>query len=140
MKKILATLAAATVLTTGAVSVHAQTRQERSEARLAEMLEGYVAGEPVSCINTTRASRLTVFERLGLVYDDGDTIYVARATNPNMLDSEDVPVIQRYSSQLCTSDVMRTIDRHSPSFQGALFLEDFVPYTRVANHEEHHGG
>lgn len=135
MKKILATLAAATMLATGAVSVQAETRQERSEARLAEMLEGRVAGEPVSCIYTTRSNRLNVMERVGLVYDAGDTIYVARAVDPNMLGSEDVPVIERYSSQLCVNDVMRTIDRNSPSFQGALFLEDFVPYTLVDNHE-----
>lgn len=140
MKRILATLAAATMLATGAVSVQAETRQERNEARLAEMLEGYVAGEPVSCITTTRSNRLSVIEQVGLVYDDGDTIYVARAVNPDMLSSSDVPVIERYSSQLCVNDVMRTIDRHSPSFQGALFLEDFVPYTRVENHEERHGG
>ncbi|MEO5707644.1 MAG: hypothetical protein ABIT10_01220 [Alteraurantiacibacter sp.] len=135
MRKILATLAAATMLAGGAVSVQAETRQERSEARLAEMLEGYTAGEPVSCIYTTRSNRLTVMERIGLVYDAGEVIYVARAVHPNMLDSEDVPVIERFSSQLCVHDVMRTIDRNSPSFQGALFLEDFVPYTRVDNHD-----
>ncbi len=136
MKKILATVAAAAVLTTGAVSAQAETRQERGEARLAEMLEGYQAnGEPVSCISATRSNKLTVIPHVGLVYDSGDTIYVARAVHPNMLDDDDVPVIERFSSQLCRTDVMRTFDRYSPSFSGALFLENFVPYTRVDSAE-----
>ena len=131
MKKILASLATTALLLGAGTAAQAETRQERSEARLAEMLDGYQAGEPVSCINATRTNRLTVLPHVGLVYDAGDTIYVARAINPRMLDSDDVPVIERYSSQLCRTDVMRTFDRYSPSFQGALFLENFVPYHQV---------
>jgi hypothetical protein len=131
MKKMLASLAAAAVLATGAAGAQAETRQERGEARLAEMLQGYEAGEPVTCINATRSNRLTVIPHVGLVYDAGDTIYVGRAVNHNMLRDDDVPVIERFSSQLCRNDVMRTIDRYSPSFQGALFIENFVPYHKV---------
>jgi hypothetical protein len=132
MKKILTILAAAAVVATGASAVQAQSRQERGEARLAEMLEGYQAGEPVSCINAVRSNRLKVIPYVGLVYEDGDTIYVARASNPNMLDPDDVPVIERYSSQLCKTDVLRTFNRNAPSIRGNLFLGDFVPYTRTA--------
>jgi hypothetical protein len=135
MKKILATVAAAAVLAGAGSAAQAETRQERGEARLAEMLEGYQPGEPVNCISAIRSNRLTVIPHVGLVYDAGDTIYVARATNPNMLDDDDVPVIERYSSQLCHHDVMRTFDRYSPSFSGALFLENFVPYHKVDNAE-----
>lgn len=135
MKKILASVAAAAVMVGAGTAAQAETRQERSEARLAEMLEGYQAGEPVNCINAIRSNRLTVLPHVGLVYDAGDTIYVARAVNPRMLDSDDVPVIERFSSQLCRTDVMRTFDRHSPSFSGALFLENFVPYHKVDNGE-----
>lgn len=131
MNKILATIATAAVLLGAGTAAQAETRQERSEARLAEMLQGYQAGEPVTCINAIRSNRLTVIPHVGLVYDAGDTIYVARAVNPGMLDDDDVPVIERYSSQLCRTDVMRTFDRYSPSFTGALFLENFVPYTKV---------
>lgn len=131
MNKILATIATAAVLLGAGTAAQAETRQERSEARLAEMLQGYQAGEPVTCINAIRSNRLTVIPHVGLVYDAGDTIYVARAVNPRMLDDDDVPVIERYSSQLCRTDVMRTFDRYSPSFTGALFLENFVPYTKV---------
>lgn len=137
MKKIVAIAAAAAALATG-VSAHAETRQERGESQLAELLEGYQAsGETQKCVNAFRENDIRVIPYVGVVYDAGDTIYVARATRPEMLRDSDVPVFERFSSQLCTNDVMRTIDRHSPSFSGVLFLEDFQPYTRV---EEARGG
>jgi hypothetical protein len=56
---------------------------EENEAKLARMLEGRTAGEPVSCISALAATRIEVIEHVGIVYDAGSTIYVARPTNPN---------------------------------------------------------
>ena len=137
MKKILAIATAAAVLATGATAAQAETRQERGEARLAEMLDGFAqSGEPVSCVTAMRSNDIHVIPYVGIVYDAGDTIYVARASNPRHLSDTDVPVMERWSSQLCSSDVTRTVDRTLPSMQGVVFLEDFVPYTRT----EAHGG
>lgn len=133
MKTIL-TATAVAALALGGYSASAETPRltatERSEARLAEMLEGRVAGEPQSCITAFRTNRLEVIENVGLVYKAGDTIWVARASNPRSLSRHDVPVIQRSSSQLCKQDVIRTVDRHSHFISGAVFLENFVPYTK----------
>ncbi len=136
MKKILTLTLGGAALALGSTAAQAETRQERSEARLAEMLEGHVAGEPQSCITTFRSNRLEVIPYVGLVYDAGDTIYVARASRPNQLRSSDVPVIERHGSQLCKTDVMRTIDRHTHFTSGVLFLESFVPYTRSEEQAE----
>lgn len=137
MKKLLALAAAAAVLAAGASTAQAETRQERGEARLAEMLEGYQAtGETESCITAMRSNQLEVIPYVGVVYDAGHKIYVARATRPEMLRDHDVPVFERFSSQLCTNDVMRTIDRSNHHFSGALFLEDFVAYARVEDNHE----
>ncbi len=108
---------------------HAQDREERAQTAFAELVEGRTAGEATNCISTFQSNRLRVEEHVGLVYERGDTIWVARTTNPRSLDQWDVPVIERYGSQLCTHDVTRTIDRSSGMFSGVLFLEDFVPYT-----------
>ncbi len=133
MKTLLAVTAAAVALVAGATAAQAQSRQERGEARLAEMLEGYEpTGEARSCISATRTNALQVIPYVGVVYDAGDTIYVARAARPEMLRDSDVPVFERFSSQLCTTDVMRTIDRHDTGFTGVLFLDDFVAFTRVS--------
>lgn len=132
MKKLL-TLAAAGAFALTGTNVAAETPAERGEAKLAELIEGRVAGEPVSCITTFRSNGLRVIEHVGLAYDSGDTIYVARTTNPRMLDRSDVPVIERMGSRLCRTDVMHTVDRYSGFTTGVLFLEDFVPYTKPAS-------
>jgi hypothetical protein len=77
-----------------------------------------------------RDNRLSVIEHVGVVYDGGDTIYVARPNNPRSLGSMDVPVIDRFGSQLCKQDLTRTIDRYNGHVSGVVFLGDFVPYTR----------
>lgn len=131
MKNLFVIAAAGAALAVGATAAQAETRQERAEARLAEMIEGRVAGEPQTCVTSFRSNGIEVIPYVGIVYDAGDTIYVARATRPERLRSTDVPVIERFGSQLCRNDVMRTIDRYSGFTTGALFLEDFVPYTKT---------
>lgn len=131
MKAILAcTIAAAFAV--GSVPLAAETRAERGEARLAEMIEGRVAGEARSCISAMNSNRIQVIDNVGIVYEGGDTVWVARVTDPRQLDSFDVPVIERNGSQLCRTDIIRTVDRSSGMFTGVVFLDDFVPYTRPA--------
>lgn len=131
--KTLATLFSGAALALAASApAYAETRAEKSEARLAKMLEGRTAGEPVSCINTLRSSSdLQVLDYVGVVYDAGDTIYVARAADPKSLGRDDVVVIERFGSQLCKQDVVRTVDRYAGFTTGVVFLGDFVPYTRA---------
>lgn len=108
------------------------SREERADAAFAELIEGRVAGEAQNCITTMDSHRLRIEENVGLVYERGDTLWVARARNPQHLGAWDVPVIERFTaSRLCTTDVTRTVDRSSGVLTGALFLDDFVPYTEV---------
>lgn len=130
MKALALILAGGALALSGATAASAETRAEKSEARLAKMLEGRTAGEPVKCISALSSNRIRVMDHIGIVYDAGNTIYVARATNPNHLDHWDVPVIERFGGQLCSNDIMRTVDRSSGHITGPLFLNDFVPYTK----------
>jgi hypothetical protein len=102
----------------------------KGEARLAKMLQGRVAGKPTSCIPAQIGSNLQVIDRTALVYDAGSTIYVARADDPRSLNSDDILVINRFGSQLCRQDVIRTIDRSSGFMTGVVFLRDFTPYKK----------
>lgn len=131
MKTIASILAGAALVLSGATAVSAETLAEKGEARLARMLEGRVAGEPVSCINAVQSNRIRVIEHVGIVYDAGDTIYVARPTDPKALGPWDVPVIERFGNQLCRTDVIRTVDRSGGYVTGPVFLKDFVPYTKA---------
>lgn len=129
MKKFATILLGAALAFTGAAA-SAATPVEKGEARLARMLEGRTAGEPVSCISALRSDRLQVIDHVGVVYDGGDTVYVSRPSDPRQLGFSDVLVIERSGSQLCKMDVTRTIDASHGHMTGVVFLGDFVPYRR----------
>jgi hypothetical protein len=130
--KTLALVLAGAALGLAASAATASRTSEAGEARLARMLEGRTAGKPVSCIDTLGSStKMQVIDEVALVYDAGKTIYVARPADPQMLRRNDAVVMDRFSpSRLCVQDVMRTIDRYDGFTTGALFLQDFVPYTK----------
>jgi len=128
--KTIATILAATALAITGTAASAETLAEKGEARLATMIEGRTAGEPVSCIPAPRSNRLEVIEHVGVVYDAGRTIYVARPQDPKVLGRNDAIIIERLGSQLCKQDVTRTFDRYLGVTTGVVFLSDFVPYAR----------
>lgn len=102
------------------------------EERLAKLLDGREAGEPVRCIRTLPSQRMTTIDGTAYVYGSGNTIYVQRTRNPDDINANDALVTTRFSaSQLCRLDQMTTVDRVLGVFTGAVFFEDFVPYTRV---------
>lgn len=106
--------------------------QTEGELRLARLLEGRVAGEPVRCIRSLPSQRMQTIARTAYVYGAGNTIYVQRTLNPELINANDALVTNRFSgTQLCRFDVTTTIDRFNGFFTGAVILEDFVPYTRV---------
>lgn len=108
------------------------TEMTKGEKKLAEMLEGRVAGEPQRCIRTRLNDRLRVIDKTAYVYGSGRTIYVQRTRNPDDIDRDDIVVSRRFNgSQLCRLDVVTTADRVAGFFTGAVFFEDFVPYTRA---------
>lgn len=132
--KALATILSGAALALGATAATASGsgHNETGEARLARMLEGRVAGAPVSCINTARSNKMEVIDGVAVVYDAGKTIYVARPTDPRMLGRNDALVIDRFSgARLCVQEAMKTIDRYDGFHTGVVFLKDFVPYTKA---------
>ncbi len=121
---------AAAMLALAGAAAHSADKNEKSEARLAAMLEGRTPGEPVSCVPAFRSDKLEVIEGVALVFDAGDVLYVARPTQPNTLRRDDIIVIDRFGGQLCHNDVVRTVDRNGGYFTGVVFLEKFVPYRK----------
>lgn len=125
---------AAAMFALGGAAAHSadkvDKKTEKNQARLAQMLEGRTAGEPVSCIPLVQSNRLEVIEGVALVYNSGDTIYVAKPKDPTMLGRDDIMVIDRFGSQLCDTDIVRTVDRNGGYFTGVVFLNKFVPYKK----------
>lgn len=112
----------------------------KGEKKLAKELEGRVAGEPTSCVTTLPHDSLRIIDRTALVYGRGKTIYVNYTRNPETLDDSDVLVIKRTDgSRLCRLDSVTTVDRGSHMFSGVIFLDDFIPYTRVEDADKKGG-
>lgn len=103
----------------------------KGDKKLAKLLEGRVAGEPRRCITTFVNRNLRVIDGTALVYGQGKTLWVNTTRHPEDLDDDDVLVIRRTGSQLCRLDNVTTVDRYTGFFSGAVFLDEFVPYTRV---------
>lgn len=102
------------------------------EAKLAKILEGRVAGEPVNCISTIRTQNTRIIDRTAIVYDAGNVIYVNRPQNARTLDSSDVMVTRPFGNQLCSVDVVHLRDSSTWFSNGFVGLNQFVPYRRVA--------
>ena len=126
-------LAACGLAATPALAEHHEgdaPEMTKGEKKLAKMLEGRVAGEPESCINTFTSGNLQIIDGTALVYKQGRTLWVNRTRNPESLDDNDYLVIKKFgdASRLCRLDNVTTHDRGSNFFSGVVLLEDFVPY------------
>ena len=123
----LAALAAMTVAAGPSVARERMT----GDQELAKLLEGRVAGQPRSCINTFTNRNSRVIDGTAVVYGRGRTIWVNVPHNAEDLSDWDAMLVRQHGSQLCRQDIVTTFDTSSGMFTGTVFLTDFVPYTRV---------
>jgi hypothetical protein len=120
------------LLALGLLATPAAARERLSgEQELAKMLEGRVAGKPVSCVPLNQTRSTTIISKTAIVYDMGSTIYVNRPAFPQSLDSDDVMVTKTSGSQLCRLDLVELRARSGMFWRGSVGLEDFVPYTKI---------
>lgn len=120
-----------------AVSPGAMAREKLSgEEQLAKLLDGRVAGEPQRCISRQDSEQMKVINDTALVYGRGKTIYVNRTKHPSDIDDDDIQIVKKYgSAQLCRLDNVSTMDRTGHFYTGNIFLDDFIPYTKVDDKE-----
>ncbi|MGN6356560.1 MAG: hypothetical protein ACTHLU_03665 [Novosphingobium sp.] len=123
----------AAALALGAAATTAEARpRETGQQQLDRLLQGRVAGKPVSCIPAFANDQVRIIDRTALVYGSGNTIYVNRPRDPSNLDDDDILVSRRFGSQICKLDMVRLHDRATRTYSGFVNLEDFVPYRRVS--------
>lgn len=130
MKTIAIALTVAAALV-GGTAVQARDKPS-GEERLAKLLDGRVAGQPVDCISLFNARESRVIDKTAIVYDTGNVIYVNRPSHPQTLRSDDILVTKPTGNQLCRLDMVQTRDRSQFMFNGVVNLQQFVPYRRVA--------
>jgi hypothetical protein len=130
MKRIALALAAlAATVTVAGPSVAGE--RLTGDQKLAKLLDGRVAGQPRSCINTRVNSESQVIDGTAVVYGRGRTIWVNVPANARDLDSDDALLVRQTGSQLCRQDIVTTFDATGGFYTGNVFLGDFVPYTRA---------
>ncbi len=106
----------------------AATEMTKGEAKLAKLIEGRVAGEPASCIRGYPTRSFEVIDNTAIVYRVGRTVWVNYTRHPESLDDNDIMVFRRFGSQICSTDIVTTIDRFGGFYTGNVFLSEFVPY------------
>lgn len=129
MAAFVATMALAAGLA-AAPSAHARPKLA-GEARLAQILDGRVAGKPVSCIPLSQTNNTVVVDKTAIIYKVGSTWYVNRPTNADQLDDDNILVTRTSMSQLCNVDTIQLHDRGAGNmWRGFVGLNEFVPYRR----------
>jgi hypothetical protein len=106
----------------------------KGEQRLAALLQGRVAGEPVRCVRDVRNLPLRTVSRTAYLYGAGDTVWVQRTHDPRQIGFPDLLVIDSLrdpAAGVCRDDKARRIDRDTGLSGGIVRFGDFVPYTRV---------
>lgn len=126
-------LAGAVLIAAGApATADARKADERAQLKLAKAIEGRVPGTPVDCINLRDIQSSEIIDRTAIVYHMiGRTVYVNRLRGGSpSLDDDDILVTDTHSSQLCSIDIVRLLDRTSYFPNGFVSLGAFEPYTK----------
>lgn len=113
-----------------AISAAAGAASPSPEARLEKLLDGRVAGKPVSCINLRSIQSTEIIDGTAIVYRVGSRLYVNRPSGARQLDRDDIMVTRSIGSQLCRIDMVRLVDRTALFPTGFVNLGEFVPYTK----------
>ena len=109
-------------------------QQAKTQARLAELTAGKVAGAPQACLPPYRSDDMIVVDDSTIVFRDGPSrVWVMRTQSPcNLLSAGPYALVthQVGGLGLCRGDIGRVADTLSHSTVGSCVMGDFVPYTR----------
>ena len=105
------------------------------EAKVLEKeLKGKVAGEPRNCISNMRnVNAIRISDDTLLYRESGRVVYVntLRSSCPGLTRGDDIMVVETYSGQLCSGDIIRLVDRTSGIQGPVCSLGQFTPYKKV---------
>jgi hypothetical protein len=133
MPKFVSVLAAVALAAALVTPTAAGPREERGEARLAKLLEGREAGQPIDCIQLSSVSSTEVIDGTAIVYHSGGRLYVNRPSiGASSLRRDDVLLFSNHEPRLCSVDTLKLIDNGSHFQKGFVGLSKFVPYGKRA--------
>jgi hypothetical protein len=112
-----------------------QARTPKAEKRLAEAIEGRVAGTPVSCMpNYRSATQMQIIDDNTLVFHDGNTVYVQNPPGGcRGLGIGGYTLVTREfgASQMCAGDINNLVDIRNGMIGGSCVFGPFIPYRKA---------
>lgn len=119
------------LLAASLVAAPAAAVRRTPEEQLAKLLDGRVAGKPVSCINLGLTGSDSVkIPGLAMAYRQGSAWYVNRFNDDcKQLRDDTILVTRTPGAQLCRGDSAELVSPPSRIPVGACIFADFVPYT-----------
>lgn len=114
-------------------ATHTAASSDRAQQRLAEALEGRVAGEPVNCIPASEGGGPDIIDSKTILYRQGNRLW--RNDLPDncpFMRPNQILIVELWGSNLCRNDLVSVVERGGGSIPiGKCRLGQFTPYTRA---------
>ena len=122
---IMAALVAAPVAAKG------PSTRERGEAKLAKILDGYVPGKQVECVNLHDIVNQTVVDGTAIVFWGlGGKAWVNRPKGAEFLSDDNILITKPFGSQDCRLDIIHQRDRFTRIEGPAIVFDSFTTYQK----------
>ena len=112
-----------------------EARTSKAEQRLAEAIDGRVAGPPVDCMpNYRSATQMQIIDDNTLVFHDGNTVYVQNPPGGcRGLGIGGYTLVTRQfgASQICRGDINNLVDIRNGMLGGSCVFGPFIPYRKA---------
>lgn len=107
-------------------------RTGRAQTRLAQALDGLVAGPPQRCMPSFRGNDYEIVDRGTILFKNGRDLVFRNDPEGGCqgLDGSRSILVSSFGSDYCRGDLVRVLDRTTGAAVGTCSFSDFIPYTR----------
>lgn len=133
MRIVLPLVSAAILVGCSSAPPQAAGPSPKQQARLAQLLDGKVAGNPQSCLPSWRTHNMIAIDDDTLVFQESPgRVWLQKPKNPcNLISAGPYALVTRDSiGQLCNGDIAQVIDTMSRTNVGSCVMGNFIPYVR----------
>ena len=126
-------IASAVASCSTAPPVQSADQVARTQAKLAQLTAGRIAGQPVACLTRNQSDDMTIIPGGAVAFrDNARRLYInhMQGSCPNLRDTQALLTRPVATTQLCRGDIAQVVDTSTRVFVSSCVFGDFVPYTR----------